>query len=319
VNDWSLEETDNPLLADDRNFYKVEQWTKDDQRVTRMLWAGNSLDKARAIFNAEAKRRPRGRYTIGQRSRVLAKWPRQPFPTSKRAADQKDRRYCCRSRNSKARGAGLQLFGISPSARRPRNRPILIEISPVLRGIIFHRSATGSQPMRNSQGLPETSIGRKVWATGKSDQKTSADRRGFSDNKRTPMPHSRASLTMLPGGRRVLEPPREFAEGSIERAIFVETVLSVPDDHFAPEDSVLLAEYCRSAALARRASEELAASAVSGSTPSPWLAVHSSAVRSVALLSTRLRLGPRSRSHNIRKGKPTLPPSYYDLHPVTRP
>ena len=36
-----------------------------------MLWAGNSLDKAREIFNAEAKRRPRGRYTIRQRTRVL--------------------------------------------------------------------------------------------------------------------------------------------------------------------------------------------------------------------------------------------------------
>jgi hypothetical protein len=28
VNDWSDEETDEPLLADHRNFYKVEQWTK---------------------------------------------------------------------------------------------------------------------------------------------------------------------------------------------------------------------------------------------------------------------------------------------------
>ena len=25
--DWSDEETDNPLYADDRNFYKVEKWT----------------------------------------------------------------------------------------------------------------------------------------------------------------------------------------------------------------------------------------------------------------------------------------------------
>jgi hypothetical protein len=69
--DWSTEETNNPLLADHRNFYKVEKWTRDEQRVERMLWAGNSLDKAREIFNAEAKRRPRGRYTIRQRSRVL--------------------------------------------------------------------------------------------------------------------------------------------------------------------------------------------------------------------------------------------------------
>jgi hypothetical protein len=29
MNDWSDETTDDPLYADDRNFYKVEKWTKD--------------------------------------------------------------------------------------------------------------------------------------------------------------------------------------------------------------------------------------------------------------------------------------------------
>ena len=77
MNHWSDEETANPLRADDRNFYKVEKWTRDGQRVERTLWAGNSLDKARALFTAEVKRRPRGRYTIRQRSRVLDQWPRQ--------------------------------------------------------------------------------------------------------------------------------------------------------------------------------------------------------------------------------------------------
>jgi hypothetical protein len=127
------------------------------------------------------------------------------------------------------------------------------------------------------------------------------------------MPHSRASLTMLPGGRRVLEPPPDLSSGSIECEIFKATVAAVPPDHFTAEDVTLLAEYARTAALARRASEELAVSAVAGSMPSPWLAVHGSAVRSVALLSIRLRLGPRSRSHNVRKAKPGAPPSYYDM------
>ena len=27
--DWSDEETQDPLYADDRNFYKVEKWTKE--------------------------------------------------------------------------------------------------------------------------------------------------------------------------------------------------------------------------------------------------------------------------------------------------
>jgi hypothetical protein len=47
------------------------KWTEDDQHIER-----NSIDKAREIFNAEARRRPRGRYTIRQRSRVLDQWPR---------------------------------------------------------------------------------------------------------------------------------------------------------------------------------------------------------------------------------------------------
>ena len=52
-NDWSNEETENPLRADDRNFYKVEKWTKDGLHVEAMIYAGNNLDKARELF-AEA-------------------------------------------------------------------------------------------------------------------------------------------------------------------------------------------------------------------------------------------------------------------------
>ena len=39
---WSDEETDNPLRADDRNFYKVEKRTRDGAKVER---AGNNLDR----------------------------------------------------------------------------------------------------------------------------------------------------------------------------------------------------------------------------------------------------------------------------------
>jgi hypothetical protein len=40
-----------------------------------MLRASNSLDKARVIFDAEVKWRPRIRPTIRQRTRVLRRWP----------------------------------------------------------------------------------------------------------------------------------------------------------------------------------------------------------------------------------------------------
>ena len=53
--------------ADDRNFYKVEKWTKDGTKIDRLLYAGNNLDKARELFAEEVKRRPRIRLTIRQR------------------------------------------------------------------------------------------------------------------------------------------------------------------------------------------------------------------------------------------------------------
>ena len=41
VSDWSDEESDNPLLADERDFSKVEKWTKDGAKVDRLLYAAN--------------------------------------------------------------------------------------------------------------------------------------------------------------------------------------------------------------------------------------------------------------------------------------
>ena len=70
------EETDDPKYADDRMFYKVEKWTRDGTKVDRLLYAGNNLDKARDIFAAAVKHRPKIRLTIRQRTRVLQQWPR---------------------------------------------------------------------------------------------------------------------------------------------------------------------------------------------------------------------------------------------------
>jgi hypothetical protein len=48
----SAEETNDPLIADHRNFYKVEKWTKDGSKVDRMLYGGSDLDSARDVFAA---------------------------------------------------------------------------------------------------------------------------------------------------------------------------------------------------------------------------------------------------------------------------
>ena len=49
--DWTHEETDDPLYADQRNFYKIEKWSRDGQQVNEMLFAGSSLAKAQRIFD----------------------------------------------------------------------------------------------------------------------------------------------------------------------------------------------------------------------------------------------------------------------------
>ena len=73
--DWSDEETFDPLKADDRNFYKVEQWTRDGQEIDHLLYAGNNLRRAQEIFAKAVAQRPAIRLTIRQRTRVLQQWP----------------------------------------------------------------------------------------------------------------------------------------------------------------------------------------------------------------------------------------------------
>ena len=75
--DTSDEYTDDPHIADKRDFYKVEKWTQDGTQVDRLLYAGNNLEKARLIFAKAVEHRPRIRLTIRQRTRVLLQWPKQ--------------------------------------------------------------------------------------------------------------------------------------------------------------------------------------------------------------------------------------------------
>ena len=58
MSDWSDEDTDDPTHADRRNFYKVEQGSRDGQHVLDLVFAGSSLDKARRIFERIIKHRP---------------------------------------------------------------------------------------------------------------------------------------------------------------------------------------------------------------------------------------------------------------------
>jgi hypothetical protein len=68
------ETTTDPVVADIRNFFKVELWTADD-RIERMLYAGSNLHRARKIFGDQIRRRPSSILTLRQRTHVLRKWP----------------------------------------------------------------------------------------------------------------------------------------------------------------------------------------------------------------------------------------------------
>jgi hypothetical protein len=73
--EFGYRETFDPTDADRRNFYKVEAWSQDGMRIDALLYAGNSLDKAREIFVTIVKHRPQIRLTIRQRTRALQQWP----------------------------------------------------------------------------------------------------------------------------------------------------------------------------------------------------------------------------------------------------
>ena len=51
MSNWSDEETDDPIHADRRNFYKLEQWSKDGMRVLDLVFAGASVDKTKRRLN----------------------------------------------------------------------------------------------------------------------------------------------------------------------------------------------------------------------------------------------------------------------------
>jgi hypothetical protein len=73
--EFGYRETSDSKDADRLNFYKVEKWDAAELHVEGLIHASNDLVCARAIFDTEKKRRPRGRYTLRQGIRVLERSP----------------------------------------------------------------------------------------------------------------------------------------------------------------------------------------------------------------------------------------------------
>jgi hypothetical protein len=49
MSNWSDEETDEPLIADHRDFYKVEKWTRDGTKVDSLLYVANRRSNCGSI------------------------------------------------------------------------------------------------------------------------------------------------------------------------------------------------------------------------------------------------------------------------------
>ena len=58
-------------------YAEVEKCTRDGTKVDSLLYAGNSLGRARSVFERAIKHRPRIQVTI-QQTRVLDQYPPRP-------------------------------------------------------------------------------------------------------------------------------------------------------------------------------------------------------------------------------------------------
>ena len=70
----SAKQTSDPSIADHRNFYKVEKWTKDGTKVDHLLYAGSNVGEAREAFAEAIYHKPGIRLTIRRRAHVLKQW-----------------------------------------------------------------------------------------------------------------------------------------------------------------------------------------------------------------------------------------------------
>jgi len=115
-----------------------------------------------------------------------------------------------------------------------------------------------------------------------------------------PRKSAAARTTPLLTERSRLQPPSGLS--TRERQLFREVVGSVKPEHFAAEDSPMIALYARALAQTEMAAREI----TSGSNDRFWIELQTSALKTVNTMAVRLRLGPLSRSpHNQCKPQGT--------------
>jgi hypothetical protein len=95
--------------------------------------------------------------------------------------------------------------------------------------------------------------------------------------------------------------------------VFLNLIATTPASQFAASDIPLVVRYCELVVLAERAAEGMRSALLvtANGKPSPWVALHASAVKGLTLLTLRLKLSPQARSPKAPKKIPT-PMSYYE-------
>jgi hypothetical protein len=120
---------------------------------------------------------------------------------------------------------------------------------------------------------------------------------------------SAASLAVGPTvdlARVRLAPPAGLPE--LEAKGFAALVSALPPGHFRPEDTALICAFIRAGLIEAQAAAEVAAGNIER-----WAGVLADAQRALVALSTRLKIGPRSRGANTgRASRPQPRLSYYD-------
>ena len=131
---------------------------------------------------------------------------------------------------------------------------------------------------------------------------------------------SRASLEAMPldrfdGRPHRVKPPDNLGEN--ERALWLRLVAGCPNEHFKTTDEPLLRAYVSVALLVEQAAREMQSSGGPiTDAGAKWFAVHTRALRSMSVLSLRLRLAPSARATVRDTGRAAAnhrPPSYYDM------
>src|SRR5680860_1696265 len=108
---------------------------------------------------------------------------------------------------------------------------------------------------------------------------------------------STAALGVLvPLGRTPRLRPRDDMPAAVA-AIFVETVETMPEDHFRPSDTALLESFCQAVALAREAYRQVEKQGPvdEKGRMSAWVTVLEKQHRVISNAAMRLRLAPQAR------------------------